>query len=358
MSRGFPLRALGAGALVLALAAGTWFWLRETSSDAPDAFRIVSPESRELNAAVLATGTLRLKTGSEVRIGSQVSGVVSELNVTVGSPVKRGGIIARLDSRSIDARLAVAKADVEVMDVELQRARAELRRVQTLVPSGLLSQREFDERRLDVTAAEARLRRAQRAVTLIETELGYTVIRSPIDGTIAAVSTQKGETVAASFAAPTFATVIADGALQLIALVDETDIGRITPGAAVRFTVEAFPAEEFAGRVRSIAPKGVIIAGVVNYEALIDISPVPPQLKPDMTANVQIQTASRRALMLPTEAVQRDGTQRFVLLERKGAPLRRNVTVGMREGRWIEIRQGISANETIRVPTAARESRS
>lgn len=350
MTRRSPLRAVGAGVVLLGLViAGAWWWRSGPTANDAGTFKVVRPEARVLNAAVLATGTLRLKTGSEVRIGSQASGVVSKLNVTVGSEVKRGSIIARLDSRSVEARLAVAQAEIAVIEIEQQRARAELRRAEELAPLGLLAQRELEQRRLDVASAEAQRTRAERAVELIETELGHTIIRSPIDGTIAAVSTQEGETVAASFAAPTFATVIADGALQLIALVDETDIGRISPGAIVRFTVEAFPAEEFPGRVRSIAPKGVIIAGVVNYEALIDITPVPAQLKPDMTANVQIQTASRTALLLPAEAVQRDGAQRYVLLDRKGETLRRNVTVGIRDGGWLEIRQGISAGDTIRV---------
>lgn len=357
MTRNKSLRALGAGILALVLLAlALWWWRSERAATDTDEFQLARPETRELNAAVLASGILRLKTGSEVRIGSQASGVVSELNVTVGSHVERGGIIARIDARSIEARLAVARSDLDLARLAIRRAQLELERVESLAKSGLVAQRDLEDRRLDLERAQAEKLRAERNVAVIETDLAHTVIRSPIAGTIAAVSTQKGETVAASFASPTFATVIADGALQLVALVDETDIGRIGPGAKVRFTVEAFPAEEFPGTVHSIAPKGVIISGVVNYEAIIDISPVPTKLKPDMTANVQIQTASRRALMLPASAVQRDGARRYVMLDRKGETLRRNVITGVRDGGWIEIREGIGSGDTVRIPaTATRE---
>lgn len=349
-------RSLGIGilALSLGLASAVFYWLRETTPTSTE-FQVVAPESRELNSLVLASGILRLRTGSEVRVGSQTSGVVSELNVTVGSKVDRGGVIARIDARAIEARLALAQAERRIAAEDLRRAGAELARAEALAGSGLIAARELEDRRLDLARAEAQAARADRAIDVIENDLLQTVIRSPIAGTIASVSTQKGETVAASFATPTFATVIAEGALQLVALVDETDIGRIEADAPVRFTVEAFPAEEFPGRIQSIAPKGVIISGVVNYEVIVDITPVPDKLKPDMTANVQIQTASRRSLMVPIAAVERDGSQRFVMLDRKGEPLRRNVMVGIREGDWVEIRQGISDTDRIRVPIGKSE---
>jgi len=362
MTERTPRRRIGVGALsavvVLLSIIGitiAWFVNRGNGTDDSRDFRLATPETRELGSAVLASGILRLKTGSEVRVGSQASGVVSELNVTVGSHVERGGVIARIDARGLEARLALAKAETRVASEDLRRATLELSRAESLARSGLAAARDIEDRKLDVARAEAQLLRAERSVAVVETDLGYTIIRSPISGTNASVSTQKGETVAASFATPTFATVIADGALQLVALTDETDIGRIANEAAVRFTVEAFPAEEFPGRVQSIAPKGVIIAGVVNYEVLIDIGPVPPALKPDMTANVQIQTASRKALMLPAAAVQRDGAQRYVTLDRKGEALRRNVTVGVRDGGWVEIRQGVSVTDTVRVIGDAEE---
>jgi macrolide-specific efflux system membrane fusion protein len=173
------------------------------------------------------------------------------------------------------------------------------------------------------------------------------VIRSPITGTVASVTTQEGETVAASFSTPTFATIIEDGALELIALVDETDIGNVALGNPVSFTVESFPALEFAGRVERIAPKGTIISGVVNFEVMISIDSPVEQLKPDMTTNVSIRTAEREALVLPSAAIQKDDSGRYVWVEKNGELQRRTVTVGARDAGITEIREGVVAGDRV-----------
>src|SRR5581483_8871508 len=131
---------------------------------------------------------------------------------------------------------------------------------------------------------------------------GYVQIRSPITGTVASVSTQEGETVAASLAAPTFVTIIADHALELVAMVDETDIAAVRRGSTVSFTVDAYPSRSFPGVVSRIAPTATIVSGVVNYEVTIAIRKDAGLLKPDMTANVSIQTAQHMALLLPAAA--------------------------------------------------------
>ncbi|MEO8445246.1 MAG: HlyD family efflux transporter periplasmic adaptor subunit, partial [Gammaproteobacteria bacterium] len=166
-------------------------------------------------------------------------------------------------------------------------------------------------------------------------------------GTVASVSTQEGETVAASFTSPTFATIIEDGALELIALVDETDIGNVALGNPVTFTVESFPARELAGRVERIAPKGTIISGVVNFEVMIRIESPVDDLKPDMTTNVSIRTAEREALVLPGAAVQKDDAGRYVWLEKDGRLQRQDVTAGARDAGFIEIRQGVVAGDRV-----------
>ena len=167
------------------------------------------------------------------------------------------------------------------------------------------------------------------------------------------MSTQKGETVAASFETPTFATIIAQAALELVAMVDETDIGAVEIGNPVYFTVEAFPADEFSGTVKQIAPKGTIISGVVNFEVMIEIDSAVKQLKPDMTANVSIRTAEREALVLPTRAIQRDGFDQYVFIEENGELVRRSVSVGSREAGFSEIRQGLGKDDTVALVTRA-----
>lgn len=337
-------------AIAVALVGGGLYWgwsLVTTDNGAIQAPQFAIAERRTIASTVLATGVIRLRVGAEVRVGSQLSGIVEELNVTVGSKIQQGDVIAKIDSRGLEAQLAQSRAQVSVLEQEVRRAEVELVRAQQLDLEKLVARTEVEDRTLDLADAKARFEKARRDADVVATNLDYAVIRSPISGTVASVSTQKGETVAASFNTPTFATIIDDNAMELIAMVDETDIGTVARDNSVLFTVEAYPAEEFAGHVKQIAPKGSIISGVVNFEVMIGIDSPVNMLKPDMTANVSIRTAEREALVVPNEAVQRDGFERFVFVDRDGELVRRSVTVGTREAGFTEIRQGIGPEDRV-----------
>jgi macrolide-specific efflux system membrane fusion protein len=301
---------------------------------------------------VLATGIIRLQVGGEVRVGSQLSGIVEELNVTVGSKINAGDVIARIDSRGLQARLEQARAQVAVLQQAVRRAEVELNRATQLDGEGLVPASDVEDRRLDLDETRARLQKALRDEAVVATDLTYAVIRAPISGTVASVTTQRGETVAAAFNTPTFATIIAGDALELVAMVDETDIGTVEVGNAVEFTVEAYPATEFIGHVKQIAPKGSIISGVVNFEVMITIDSALGKLKPDMTANVSVRTAEREAWVVPSQAVQRDGFDRYVLIEENGELVRRSVTIGTREFGFTEILQGLDTGDQVAIVTA------
>lgn len=343
----------GVGIAVLvaaATAAGGVYWsrgLQDAPNDAPAEATYVKPERRKIASTVLSTGIIRLLTGAEVRVGSQLSGIVEELNVAVGSQIEKGDVIARIDSSGLEARLAQARAQIAVLEREVTRAEVELERARRLDQDKLVARTEVEDRTLDLAEAQARLEKARRDAAVVQTDLKYSVIRAPISGTVSSVSTQEGETVAASFTTPTFVTIIDGSALELVAMVDETDIGTVAPGNEALFTVEAFPADEFSGTVKQVAPKGTIISGVVNYEVMIDIESPTNLLRPDMTANVSIRTAEREALVVPSAAIQRDGFERFVLVDDSGTLRRRSVSVGAREAGFTEIRDGLSSEDRV-----------
>ena len=340
---------IGSVATLLLGATAWWGWSRLGDAGDSDASArvFVTPEQKTVAATVLATGILRVRVGGEVRVGAQLSGIVEKLNVIVGSKIRKGDVLATIDARGLEARLSQARAQVEVIAQELKRAEVELARSEQLNQQRLIARTDVEDRALAVSEARARLEKARRDAAVVETDLNYAVIRSPITGTVASVSTQEGETVAASFNTPTFATIIEDGALELVALVDETDIGNVALGNPVTFTVEAYPAREFTGRVERIAPRGTIISGVVNFEVMISIESPLDVLKPDMTANVSIRTAEREALVLPSEAVQKDDAGRYVWLGKDGQLERRTVTAGTREAGSTEIRQGVAAGDRV-----------
>jgi macrolide-specific efflux system membrane fusion protein len=346
--------------LVIAAAfAATSFYILRISDRRPAgaSVRMIHPEQRMVANTVNATGTVRLRVGSEVRVGSQLSGIVKKLNVTVGSHVRAGQMIAEIDDASFRARLADADAQAELDRARMERAQVSYDRSQKLLSQGLIPAQQEEDLRLALEEAKAKHQKSLRDRDLVNVDLRYVRIRAPISGIVASVSTQEGETVAASFTAPTFVTIIADHALQLIAMVDETDIANVRAGNPVTFTVDSFSTREFPGRVASIAPKATIVSGVVNYEITVNISRDAQLLKPDMTANVSIQTAQHEALILPAAAVQREGEQSFVYVAGKAGPERKPVVVGNKEGEIVEIKRGVSASDGIFLPASAEHNK-
>lgn len=309
--------------------------------------RIIHAERRTIASTVNATGTIRLRVGSEVRVGSQLSGIVKKLNVTVGSRVRAGDVIAEIDDRPLQARLADAEAQAELDKASMERARMSNQRGQELASQSLIPAQQAEDLKLAFDEATAKYEKSLRDRDLVRVDLGYVQIRAPISGTVASVSTQQGETVAASFAAPTFVTIIGEHALELVAMVDETDIANVRRGNPATFTVDAYPSRDFFGKVESVAPKATIVSSVVNYEVTIALVKDEALLKPDMTTNVSIQTAQHEALVLPSSAVQHDSEQTFVYLAGDGTPERRPVITGNKEGGVVEIKRGISQADRV-----------
>jgi len=345
-------RTIAASFLIVLIGAIALFYTISRASNKPAAEkeRIVHAERRKIGAVVNATGVVRLRVGSEVRVGSQLSGIVKKLNVTVGSHVEEGEIIAEIDDRMIEAQIADSAAQAELDRASMERTRVSYERARVLASKKVIAAQEEEDLRLALAEAKARYEKSLRACDLVKVNLNYINIRAPIHGTVASVSTQKGETVAASFTAPTFVTIIADHALQLVAMVDENDIATVQTKNPVTFTVDAFPARDFPGAVESIAPKATIVSGVVNYEVTIAIEQGAELLKPDMTANVSIHTAQHDALLLPATAVQREGDQTFVYIAAKNGRERKAVAVGPKENGMVEIKKGIGPDDAVVLP--------
>jgi RND family efflux transporter MFP subunit len=313
----------------------------------------ISPEMREIDSTVTTSGTVRLRTGAQVRVGSQVSGIVRKLNVTVGSHIQKGDIIAEIDPRPLQARVEQSRTQAAMDEVGVGKAERDLKRGKQLFAEGVLPAQQKEDLEWQLKSAQAKLDKSKSDLAAAEIDLSYAVIRAPISGTVASVSTQEGETVAASFAAPTFVTIIEDNALELVAMVDETDIANVRPDDTVNFTVEAYPSREMPAIVKRIDPVATIISGVVNYQVMAAIQKDARLLKPDMTANITIKTAERKALLVPNSAVQRDGEERYVLLVRDGKQDKRTVTIGARDSGFTEIKKGLTVGDRVVVNRVA-----
>jgi len=179
-------------------------------------------------------------------------------------------------------------------------------------------------------------------------QLGYTIIRSPISGVVASVTTHEGETVAASLSTPTFVTLIDPERVECVALVDETDIGHVTVGDSAEFTVDAYPGRLFRGMVSRVAPDASVIGGVVDYEVVVRLLGDHRDLKPQMTASVALEGTPREALVIPLAAV-RQSPQGTYAWRRNGAgavarvPLR----LGARQVDFAEVEAGLARGDTV-----------
>jgi RND family efflux transporter MFP subunit len=342
---------------LVATAAMAWWWNLRVKSPAEsksNQVQWVTPEVRNIATDVNATGTVKLKTGAEVRVGAQLSGIVRRLNVTVGSQVRRGDVIAEIDSRTIMARVDQAKTQLAQAEVSLRKSQTDHARTQKLFEAGIVPAQQFDDAKTALEASKAGVAAAQSGLAAAQVDLAYVEIRAPISGTVASISTQQGETVAASFATPTFMTIIQEAALEVIAMVDEADIGNVRRGQKVTFTTETYPDHEFEGSVTRIAPIATILSGVVNYEVAISIDRDISMLRPDMTTNVNVHTAVHRALLVPINSVHRDGAQSFVFIRSaQGAPLKRFISVAARGTGGIEIVRGIGPDDRVQLETGA-----
>jgi HlyD family secretion protein len=251
--------------------------------------RAVTIQRRDIRSTVLATGVVRPKVGAEVQVGSRASGVLQRLHVTVGDRVTAGQLLAELDPTERQARVDQAAAQLATARATLAYATAEYERATPLVKGDVITRAEFDAVKRSFDMATAQMAETEALLRSAEIELGYTRIHAPIAGVVAGVATQVGETVAASFAAPTFVSIIDLDRLEVWAYVDETEIGRVDVGQTASFTVDTYPGVQFGATVYAIQPKAEIIDNVVNYVTRLEITDRQGRtLRPEMTTTVNI----------------------------------------------------------------------
>lgn len=312
---------------------------------------VVRVTRRDIGSAVTATGVVKPMIGAEVRVGSRISGVVGRLRVRLGDSVAKGQLLAELEDRELRARQAQAVAAVESARADLGYAQADLRRKRGLSEAKILAPNDLELAERACAVAEQRLREAEASLEYAATQLAYARIHAPIAGVVSSISTQEGETVAASFAAPTFVTLLDLSRLEVWAYVDETDIGRIRIGQEARFTVDTYPDREIEGRVTAVYPQAEIRDNVVNYVTVVRFDP--PRaftLRPEMTAAVRIALETREnVLAVPRRAVRREGGRQFVLSPRGDAIERRWVKTGSRDESSWEIVEGLREGDEVLV---------
>ncbi len=257
----------------------------------------------DLENVITATGALSAV--GTVEVGTQVSGTIAHAYADYNETVRRGQVLAVLDTTMLAASVRDARANQMKMEAQYEQAIRDHGRVEELFEQGLVSDAEIEESRTSVKSAEASLLGAEASLDRQVANRSYAVIRSPIDGTVIMRNVERGQTVAASFSTPTLFTIAEDlQVMEIRAMVDESDIGQIEEGQSVRFTVEAYIDEVFLGTVRQVWLQPETISNVVNYTVVVDAENDRGLLLPGMTATVDFLLDSLHdVLLIPNSAL-------------------------------------------------------
>lgn len=304
--------------LVLGLCAGGYYYWKKNADKPPEVLTVVVSKG-EIIQSVTSTGDLQPVVTTDV--SSQISGQIIEVAVDFNAKVKKGDVLARLDTATYDSRLRQAEAQLANTQADHTLAKLDLERSKQLFERNLISQQELDQADARFQKANAQLQIQNAAVENAKTDLSRCTLYAPIDGIVINRLAEVGKTVAASLNAPTLFTLVNDlTKMQINAAVAEADIGNIEVGQDVTFTVDAFPNRQFRGRVEQLRNLPTTTQNVVTYATIIEVSNEDLHLKPGMTANVSIIVARRPdALRIPNAALRARVPEEFLVAATKSA---------------------------------------
>ncbi|HEV7992043.1 MAG TPA: efflux RND transporter periplasmic adaptor subunit [Gemmatimonadaceae bacterium] len=295
-------RFLIGGIIALAVLAGAWIMFGR-NGDGDVVYRFATVERGNIQQTVQATGTLSaVKT---VQVGTQVSGKVVEEFADFNDQVKKGQLLARIDPTLQEQAVRDAQAQLARSQAQLIQARAEYNRNAELARQKFISASEFGTIEVNLSVAQAGVRSAEVTLDRARQNLAYTNIYAPIDGVVVERNVDVGQTVAASLSAPQLYLIAQDlKQMQILAAVDESDIGSIKQGQAVQFTVQAFPNRNFVGSVDEVRLQSKLQDNVVSYTVVVKVDNSNMQLLPGMTATVSFITGSAtNVLTVPNAAL-------------------------------------------------------
>lgn len=352
--------------IVLAVIAGLFFIFR-SGENKTVTYETTTIKKGSINTTVTATGTIEPIT--KVDVGTQVSGTISRLYVDYNSVVKKGQLIAELDRTLLEAAMASDSANMESSKSEYEYQKKNFARLSGLHEKRLISDTEFETAQYEYEKAKLSYEKAIADLVKAKSNLSYATIYSPIDGVVLSREVEEGQTVAASFETPTMFTIANDlRKMQVIADVDEADIGQVEEGQRVTFTVDAFPDDIFEGDVTQVRLQSTTTNNVVTYEVVIDAPNPDLKLKPGLTANITVYTMEKHDVMLvplkafrftpepanpaaaapmtATPAVAKGG-EKTVWIQTAGGITPKVVKTGVSDGINMEIKEGIQEGDKV-----------
>lgn len=327
----------------------------------------------DVSEAVTATGTIEPVT--KVDVGTQVSGIIDKLYADYNSVVTKGQLIAEMDKVTLQSELTSQQATYDGAKAEYEYQEKNYLRNKALHEKQLISDTEFEESTYNYAKAKSAYESSEANLAKAKRNLAYATITSPIDGVVISRAVEEGQTVAAGFETPTLFTIAADlTQMQVIADVDEADIGGVKEGQRVEFTVDAYPNDTFEGTVTQVRLEATEESNVVTYEVVISAHNPDLKLKPGLTANVTIYIAERRNVInIPLKALrfvpdppsgkapaaesqpqpqpQKSGNDsiKTIWVQENNTWKPRQVKVGMDNGVNVEICEGLNEGEVVAI---------
>ena len=345
-----------------------------TEKKASIAVQTVKLSKQNVTTSVTATGTV--EPVDQVDVGTQVSGIINHIYADYNSPVKKGQLLAELDKTNLQESVNNALAQYNASLNELNYYQQNYNRQNNMYKSGVISKADYEQAAYQVKNSQETVSQRKTALAQARTNLSYANIYAPIDGIILSREVEEGQTVAASMTTPTLFTIAKDiTKMQVEANVDEADIGGVEVGQRVSFTVDAYPQEEFSGRVRQVRMSATTESNVVTYTVIIDADNPEQKLKPGLTATITIFTqelkgtntvpASAIAFSPDTETLQKyyqqnqitakipeiktgKGKEKYIWIKNNDRSLSQKlITVGINDGINIQVVSGLSGSEQI-----------
>lgn len=345
-----------------------------TEKKASIAVQTVKLSKQNVTTSVTATGTV--EPVDQVDVGTQVSGIINHIYADYNSPVKKGQLLAELDKTNLQESVNNALAQYNASLNELNYYQQNYNRQNNMYKSGVISKADYEQAAYQVKNSQETVSQRKTALAQARTNLSYANIYAPIDGIILSREVEEGQTVAASMTTPTLFTIAKDiTKMQVEANVDEADIGGVEVSQRVSFTVDAYPQEEFSGRVRQVRLSATTESNVVTYTVIIDADNPEQKLKPGLTATITIFTqelkdidtvpASAIAFSPDTETLQKyyqqnqitakipeiktgKNKEKYIWIKNNDGSLsQKQITIGINDGINIQVKSGLTGNEQI-----------
>jgi HlyD family secretion protein len=278
-------------AAVVVAGAGTAYVVTSRRESSAPTYRFVTVDRGAIDSVVSATGTLSAVT--TVQVGTQVSGLISKLFVDFNDKVTKDQVIAQLDTTLLESNLRDAEATLERSKADLWKAKQDLARLETLHQQGIAADSDYNTAQYNAQVAEASVKSSEATLARAKQNLGYATIKAPVSGTVVERDVDVGQTVASSLATPKLFVIANDlSEMQILAAVDESDIGQIKEGQTARFTVKAYPDRKFDGTVKQVRLQSTVDQNIVDYTVAISVKNSDGKLLPGMTATVEFVTAN------------------------------------------------------------------